>query len=118
MPSNELTITYGREGDAVVLKLSGRIDSRTAKAAGDALATAIADARPRLVIDLSGLSYVSSAGLRAMLSASGRIKQVGGKMALFGLTGTVREVFSVSGFDKILVVETGRSAALAAVRGD
>ena len=46
-----------------------------------------------------------------ILTASVSIKRAGGKMTLFGLAGTVREIFSISGFDKILPVVTGRSAA-------
>jgi anti-anti-sigma factor len=111
-------IARDQVGDVVILKVSGRIDSRTAKTAREGFAAAIGDgARPRLVVDMSGLTYISSAGLRVFLGASRRITQAGGKMSLYGLGGNVREVFSVSGFDKILTIETGRSAAVDAVRG-
>ena len=112
-----MEIAQERDGDVVVVRLSGRLDSSTAKAAEDGIATAIGSAdQPRIVFDLSGLTYISSAGLRVLLVANKKLKQANGKMALCGLAAGVREVFSISGFDTILALYPGRSAAIAAVR--
>jgi anti-anti-sigma factor len=112
-----MEIAHERDGDVVVVRLSGRLDSSTAKAAEDSITAAIAGIEtPRIVFDLSGLAYISSAGLRVLLVTSKKIKQTGGRMALCGLTAGVREVFSISGFDTILSLQPGRSAAIAAVR--
>ena len=55
----------------------------------------------KLVLDLSGLEYISSAGLRSLLGLSKKAKAAGGGMALFGLSGLPREIFQVSGFDTV-----------------
>ena len=55
---------------------------------------------------MSGLEYISSAGLRVLLVVAKKVQQAKGKMVLFGLVPNVREVFSVSGFDKILAIQT------------
>ncbi len=57
-----------------------------------------------LVVDLSGLTYVSSAGLRVFLSAAKKLKAAGGKLLLCSLGGMVQEVFVMSGFADILAI--------------
>ena len=112
-----MEIAHERDGEVIVVRLSGRLDSSTSKSAEDGIAAAIAGlATPRIVIDLGGLVYISSAGLRVLLVTNKKVKQGGGRMALCGLNANVREVFSISGFDTILSLQPGRSAAIAAVR--
>ena len=112
-----MEIAHERDGEVVVVRLSGRLDSSTAKPAEDGLAAAIAGIdEPRVVIDLTGLGYISSAGLRVLLLTDKRIKSAGGRLALCGLGASVREVFSISGFDTVLSLQPGRSAAIATVR--
>lgn len=71
---------------------------------------------PHLAIDLSQLDYISSAGLRVLLVVAKKVQQAKGKVVLFGLGPNVREVFSISGFDKIFAIRDDAAAALAAVR--
>ena len=112
-----MEIAHERDGDVIVVKLSGRLDSSTAKPAEDGLSVAISGPEtPRVVIDLTGLAYISSAGLRILLLTNKKIRNAGGQLALCGLGANVREVFSISGFDTILSLQPGRSAAIAAVR--
>jgi len=65
---------------------------------------------------MSRLEYISSAGLRVLLVMAKKVQQAKGKVALFGLSPNVREVFSVSGFDTIFSIQPDSAAALAAVR--
>lgn len=71
---------------------------------------------PHLAIDMSKLEYISSAGLRVLLVVAKKVQQAKGKMVLFGLVPNVREVFSVSGFDRIYAIQSDTASALAAVR--
>jgi anti-anti-sigma factor len=100
-------------GSVTVVRLSGRLDSRTAQPAEDSFGLLL-DGEPRLAIDLSQLDYISSAGLRVLLVVARRVQQAKGKIVLFGLVGTVREIFSISGFDRIFLIEADQAAALAA----
>ena len=68
------------------------------------------------LIDLSGVDYISSAGLRVLLVLAKKVQQQKGKVALGGLVANVREVFAVSGFDSIFAIEPDTDAAIAAVR--
>lgn len=100
-------------GEVLVVALKGRLDSVNASAVEAAITDEIKQGANRLVLDFSDVPYVSSAGLRVVLVAAKRLKEVGGKLVLVGLTPSVREVFSISGFLQILTVRDDREAALA-----
>jgi anti-anti-sigma factor len=111
-----MDISQERDGDVVIVRLSGRFDSSAASSAEERLSTALTDASPRIAIDMSGLAYISSAGLRVLLVVAKKVQQQKGKIALGGLAENVREVFAVSGFDTIFPIEPDRAAAVAMVR--
>lgn len=102
-------------GDVLVVKMSGRLDSSTAQAAEEHLAGVIGKHSPHLALDMAQVDYISSAGLRVLLVVAKKLQQAKGKMVLFGLVPNVREVFSISGFDKIFTIETDQTTALASV---
>jgi anti-anti-sigma factor len=104
------------DGDVVIARLGGRLDSSAAPDAEEGLLVALGGVPPRVAIDMTGLSYISSAGLRVLLVIAKKVQQQQGKVALFGLAPNVREVFTVSGFDTIFLIAADRAAALAAVR--
>jgi anti-anti-sigma factor len=93
--------------------LKGRLDSVTSSGLEKSLQPLFEATGTRTLVDFSGLSYVSSAGLRVILMAAKRAKQSQGKLVLCGLLPHVREVFEISGFLKILDVVDDRAAALA-----
>lgn len=111
-----MEIAQERDGDVVVVRLSGRLDSSAATYAEQRLAEALTGDPPRLAIDMSKLAYISSAGLRVLLIVARKVQQQNGKLALGGLGTNVREVFAASGFDTILTIEPDGPAAVAAVR--
>jgi len=101
--------------DALILRLQGRLDSNTSEPFEQRM-TAIIDAgNRRLVVDLTKLEYISSAGLRVLLMGAKRLKNEEGRLVLCGLRDHIREVFEVSGFLDILTVVDDEDAALAAV---
>lgn len=103
-------------GDVVIAKLAGRLDSSAAQPAEESFAQVLAGGTPHLAIDLSSLEYISSAGLRVLLVVAKKVQQAQGKLVLFGLVPNVREVFSISGFDKIFSIRDDAESAVAAVR--
>lgn len=108
-----MEISESKTADIVTLSLCGRLDSTTSKAFEDAILGRIESGSCRLVVELSQLEYISSAGLRVFALAGKRLKSVNGKLVLCGLTKTipyntlnripdpVREVFETSGFSTI-----------------
>jgi anti-anti-sigma factor len=111
-----MDISQERDGDVVIIRLAGRLDSGASSSAEERLSGALTDASPRIAIDMSGLAYISSAGLRVLLVLAKKVQQQNGKIALGGLAENVREVFAVSGFDTIFPIEPDPAAAVAAVR--
>lgn len=111
-----MEIAHEQRGDVVVVRLAGRLDSGAAPSAEAGFAAILGGAAPRLAIDMTGLDYISSAGLRVLLVLAKKVQQSQGKVALFGLVPTVREVFSISGFDTIFSIQSDTAAAIAAVR--
>jgi anti-anti-sigma factor len=97
----------------VVAALRGRLDTATAPKVEDELLKHLDDVR--LVLDMSGVDYVSSAGLRVLLKAAKAAKANGTGFVLCGLQPPVREVYEISGFDRIIVVYDEREAAVAAL---
>ena len=98
-------------GEIRVLGLRGRLDTDTAAdlelAAQDLIDTGTQD----FVIDLSGVGYVSSAGLRVLLMIGKTIDGTG-SLRLCGLNPTVRQVFDVAGFTQLFVITATRDEAL------
>ncbi len=107
-----MTSTFETVGDVLIVSLAGKLNSGNApEVEADILRRAGQDAS-HLLLDLSALDYISSAGLRVVLVAAKRVKQSAGKMMLCGLQTQIREVFEISGFLNILQVVSTREQAL------
>ncbi len=98
----------------LILKPCGRLDSNTAQQFEKDLLAQL-DNNPQVVLDLAGLDYVSSAGLRVLLIAAKQVKQKAGSLALCALQDSIRQVFEISGFLSILTVCDSREEALSKV---
>ena len=90
-----------REGKALTVALSGRLDSSTAPDLEKQLDLTDTDI---LVFDLAGLEYISSAGLRILL-ASMKAMDRQGEMTVRHVQPAVMELFTVTGFSEILTIE-------------
>lgn len=102
---------------AVIVAPRGRIDHETADAFAAALEPHLARCKadaPALVIDMSGIDYVSSVGLRALMVAAKQAEAQAGRIALAALTPMVSEVFEISRFDMVFKVHASVAEALAA----
>jgi|HigsolmetaGSP11D_1036233.scaffolds.fasta_scaffold02318_6 stage II sporulation protein AA (anti-sigma F factor antagonist) len=110
-----MDIKIDKHDDHLTVRLAGRLDSSNAGEFEQALLNRIDAGELRLVLDLSELSYISSAGLRVFLMAAKRLSARQGRMALCGLQDNVREVFEISGFTAILTVRADLAEARAAL---
>ncbi len=100
---------------AIVVAPAGRIDSTTADALDAHLLRLAFPALPRLVIDFSAVDYISSAGLRVMLSLAKRMREKKGRLTLCGLGDGVRQVFELAGFLPLFAIEGTRDQAVETV---
>lgn len=99
-------------GDVTVGAVRGRLDAAGAPALEVFCREWIDGGTRKLLLDLSGLEYVSSAGLRAILATAKKLQGLGGSLAICGLGGVVKEVFTISGFDSLLPIAEDRSKAV------
>ena len=99
-------------GSVRVLDLSGRLDTETAVDVELALQDLLAAGEREFLIDLSGIGYVSSAGLRVLLSLAKQLDGGKGSLRLCGLNAAVTQVFDVAGFSKLFAIFPDRTAAL------
>lgn len=100
-------------GEVVILAPAGRIDSSNAKAFESGVLGAIDSGNRQVLLDLSGIDYMASAGLRVLLLAAKRLQGLSGKLVLCGLGERVREVLSIAGFSSLLDIRDDRESALA-----
>ena len=99
-----MTINKTVNGSTLTIALEGRLDTTTSpeleKELGDSLAGIT-----RLVFDVSELAYISSAGLRVLLSAQKTMNSQSGSMVIRHASDEIMEIFEVTGFTDILTIE-------------
>lgn len=99
--------------NAQIVSLQGQINSTNAAITEAEILALVTAGHKNLLLDFSGLDYISSAGLRLVLVVAKRLKQDNGQLLLCGMQPHIREVFDISGFLAILNVADTRSEALA-----
>ena len=106
-----------RESGALIFKPEGHVDGSNSQEFQQALETAITDDDSAVIMELERLTYISSAGLRVILTIGRALQQRGAKLAICALSPGVSDVFQVSGFDQLLTVTDSREEALRLVVG-
>jgi anti-anti-sigma factor len=107
-----------RFGGAVVVKPDQRIDLTNADPFRDALTGGLASAKLAVVVDMSGVDYISSAGLRALMIANRAAKASGKAFSVAGLTPLVLEIFTISRFNLVITAFGSVRDAIAASAPD
>ncbi len=111
-----MNIDTERVGNALILKPSDtRVDGTNAREFQSSLEVAIEDTDKTVVLDAETLTYISSAGLRAILLVVKSLNRQGGKFAVCSLSDPIREIFAISGFDNIIPIEATKEDAIKAV---
>ena len=100
--------------DTLVVTPQGRVDHRSAAELEATLAPWLEGGRVHsLVIDLSGVEYISSVGLRVLMIAAKKLREQQARLAVAALRSVVAEIFAISRFDRILEVHATLNDALA-----
>jgi anti-sigma B factor antagonist len=106
-----------RENGVAVLKVSGYLDTTTATELETALYGLLNRKERKIVIDLSGVNYISSAGWGIFIGEIKEIRHKGGDLKLAGMSGDVFEVFQLLEFNTILEAYESTDDAIAAFSG-
>ena len=87
-----------------VLKVEGRIDAASAATLGARLDGHLEKGASKILIDCSKIEYLSSAGMRILLSTNKRLQDAGGFLGLYSLREGVSEIIKIAGFEKIITI--------------
>ncbi len=98
-----MTINKSLNGKDLTIALEGRLDTTTAPLLDDELKTALGGVE-KLEFDFTKLEYISSAGLRVLLSAQ-KVMNKQGSMVIRNVNDEINEIFEVTGFVDILTIE-------------
>lgn len=96
--------------------VNGRLDQSLTPQLNETLTGLLDNGRYQLIVDLSGVTYINSGGLRCLVSAWRKAKAENGDMILFALNDRILEVFTMVGFDKVFHIVTTRLEAQAALK--
>jgi anti-anti-sigma factor len=107
-----MTISDAPEGGVIVVSPHGRIDSTTSALLDRHLQGLAAAGQTRVVVDFTGVDYISSAGLRVLLALAKRGRDQKGRVALFGMNDSVRQVFDLAGFVALFTITPTRAEAV------
>jgi anti-anti-sigma factor len=110
-----LDVTTSTIANLTVVRPVGRIDSTTARDFEESLLSAIQNLSNTAIVDLSAVTYVSSAGLRVFLIGAKKAKERGGALTICSAEPHVREVFDVTGFSSLLGLHATLEEARAAL---
>jgi anti-anti-sigma factor len=101
-----------KESDNLVMEVKGRLDAVNSAKLEEEGQAWIDRGEKTLVMDLGGVDYISSAGLRTILVLARKLNGSGGQIRFCGLKGMVREIFSISGFNSLFPIFPSVTEAL------
>ncbi|MBW1700948.1 MAG: STAS domain-containing protein [Deltaproteobacteria bacterium] len=105
-------IDGGKTKNTVIVAVKGRMDAVSAPEFEKRLGDWIEGGEIRFIIDFCDLDYISSAGLRSILTTAKKLKAKDGQIFLAALKEAVKEVFEISGFSSIIPIYDSVEAAL------
>lgn len=98
--------------DILILKMTGRLDAISSPSTERKVFDFINNGNPKLLLNFSGIDYLSSAGMRMLLSITKKLKTTSGKLVVCCVTPNVMDVLKMSGFDHVLDIAKTESDAL------
>jgi anti-sigma B factor antagonist len=108
-----MEITTTNKDNATILSLNGRIDTATAPELEQAINKAIDGGSRKILLNFTGVSYISSGGLRVLLATAKKLKNPGDKFGICGLSPEVLKILKLAGFTSIFSIYPSEGEALA-----
>ena len=107
-----MKITQSQKDDITVLSIEGRLDTLSSSELQASLQGLINGGQHQILIDCTELEFISSSGLRVLLSAGKQLNSLRGKIALCALKDRIKEVFDIAGFTMLFSIFSDETAAL------
>jgi anti-sigma B factor antagonist len=108
-----MSVIERTENGVVVLVPAGRLDTQGAAGLNAALQRAVSEGRHKMVVDMSQVRYINSAGLRTLVDVLARNRKENGDVKLVALDRNVAHVFRTIGFDRLFAIYDTLEAAIA-----
>ena len=108
-------INVEREGATAIARAAGRIDSSNSREFHSDLEAIITADDTAVILNFEDVAYISSAGMRVILLTAKSLQKTNINFALCSMNDSIREVFRISGFDKIIPIHDSQPEALTAV---
>ena len=89
-------------GESIELKIAGRLDAYWAEHLGSELKATIREGNHHLILDLSGVDYISSAGIRVLLTYYGQLNEINGSLSVSRLSGPAKSILETAGLSGLL----------------
>jgi stage II sporulation protein AA (anti-sigma F factor antagonist) len=112
---NAMEMIVRQQDQTFVIAVTGRMDAVTASQFDKRLETLMAEGAVHIIVNLRDLEYISSAGLQTILATAKKLENISGEILLADLSGAVKEVFEISGFDTIFRIFHTEEEALASI---
>jgi anti-sigma B factor antagonist len=98
--------------DIYIIEISGRMDTISSKEIEAKLDDAIEHNEAKIIVDLAAVDYISSVGLRVLLAALKKQKERRGSIKLVSLQPFVKDIFKMTGFDRIFSISSSQEEAI------
>jgi anti-sigma B factor antagonist len=113
--TDSLAFSVSREAGHAVLSVTGNVDAGTEQRFRDALTSVLAHGVARIVVDLSRVAFMSSAGIGVLMGVRRVLADAGGSLALAAPHGEVAQVLSITGVAEAIPVAASVADAVAAL---
>jgi anti-sigma B factor antagonist len=100
-----MIITKSVNGTVITLTLAGRLDTVTSNLLSGELDNIVSESFDKLILDFFSIDYMSSAGLRVIINLQKRMTARGAKLELTGLNESIKSIFDITGFTKLLTIK-------------
>ena len=104
MATRTLHIETEQRGECLILTPHERIDSSVARDFENFMQARLSEGNVKVIVDFSRLGFISSAGMRVLLMNAKALGKRAGKLVLCSMRDSIREIFSISGFDHIIKI--------------
>lgn len=91
-----------KKGEVLILRIRGRLDALSSPVTEKRVFELIHEGQHKLLFDFAGVTYLSSAGMRMLLSTTKKLRNLSGRLIVCSMIPTVADVLSMSGFDRVL----------------
>ncbi len=111
--SSTLSMKASAQGDVVIVHLSGALDATTSPALDAAIKKLIGEGRKKIVVEMTALTFIASAGLGLLAALRKQLKTAGGDLRIAAPTAAVLDVFKLLSFDKVFSISARVEDAVA-----